>query len=579
VLLRRDRGARAIEVASKRLSPAALLWAIFALATRPVWRQHELTFLVSLGALVLLLERSIRVSASTMSGYLSDDLAERYARLPSRFRRIAPFTLVLASAAAYAIYTGYWTIEEHHRLATASFDLGILDNLMFNAMSGHGFRDSVLYGPSGGSLLGGHANFVLYLFLPFYWLSPRAETLLVIQAVLLGFAAVPLYGLATTKLPRWPAALLSLAYLAYAPMHGPNFYDFHFLPVCIFFLFSLFWALATGRNVLVWILWAVCVSIREDVPAGLAALGLFLVFTGYRVRTGVWMTSLSAVAFVLIKFVVMPMAGSWWFSNLYKELMPSDVKGYGGVVMTLLSNPSFVISELLTEKKLIYTLHLLAPLAFLPLRRWSYLWLLFAGFFFTLMTTGYGPTVSIAFQYTAHWIPYLFGASVLALAAMGASRTGQIHRRAALIALLVGVFLHSWSFGAVFDPVTFVGGFHTVPFHVTEAERNRYRDLREIIAMIPPEASVAATDPENPHISNRLTAYAFRTGADDADYLLIRRFGRGDTRRKAQAAIDQNPYGLLAKVGDFYLFKKGHESLETTMALKRLGLKPPKGHE
>jgi uncharacterized membrane protein len=579
VLLAKDRGAQAIDLASKRWAPLALLWAIAALATNHVWQDNKLTFLVLLGGTVLLLERSLWVSGMTFSSHFLDGLGERYDRLPARFRRLAPLSFVLVSAIGYASYTGYWSIQQHHRLATASFDLGIVDNVMFNAMSGHGFRAPVLFGPSGGSLLAGHANFVLYLFLPFYWLSPRAETLLIIQSVLLGFAAIPLYGFAKTQLPRWSAALVSVAYLLYAPLHGLNFYDFHYLPVCIFFLFCLFWALSTNRTVLVWVFWALCVLIREDVPVGLATLGVFLVFSGYRVRTGVWMTVLSVISFVLIKFVIMQMAGTWWFANLYKGLMPEGERNYGGVVMTLLTNPAYVVSTLATEEKLTYALHLLVPLVFLPLRRWTYLWLLFAGFFFTLLTTKYKPTVSISFQYTAHWIPYLFGAAVLAMSGMGRSRSGVVHRRAALTALLFGLVLHSLSFGAILRPTKFVGGFQKVPFHVTEAERSRYRDLQEVIAMIPPEASVAATDSENPHISNRVTAYPFRTGSGEAEYLLIRTLRRQNSRKNAQQTINEHPYGLLAQVGEFYLFKRGHESPDTAGALKKLRLKPGQQNE
>jgi uncharacterized membrane protein len=203
-----------------------------------------------------------------------------------------------------------------------------------------------------------------------------------------------------------------------------------------------------------------------------------------------------------------------------------------------------------------------------------YLWLLFGGVFFTLLTTGYNPTVSINFQYTSHWIPYLFGATVLAMSGMGRSRSGIVHRRAALTALLVGVVLHSLSFGAVLRPTRFVGGFQTIPFRVSEAERARYRDLKKVVAMIPPEASVAATDRENPHSTNRVTAYPFRTGSGDAEYLLIRNFGSNNARRNAQRTIDEHPYGLLAQVGEFYLFKRGHESPETADAMRKLRLKP-----
>jgi hypothetical protein len=92
--------------------------------------------------------------------------------------------------------------------------------------------------------------------------------------------------------------------------------------------------------------------------------------------------------------------------------------------------------------------------------------------------------------------------------------------------------------------------------------------------MIPADASVAATDPETPHISNRLTAYPFRMGAANADYLLIREFVQPISRKQAQAALDDDPYGVVAKVGEFYLFKKGHRSSETAAALTALGLSP-----
>jgi len=139
--------------------------------------------------------------------------------------------------------------------------------------------------------------------------------------------------------------------------------------------------------------------------------------------------------------------------------------------------------------------------------------------------------------------------------------------------------LHSLSFGAILNPTDFVGGFQRIPFHVTDTERARYRDLQEVIAMIPPEASVAATDAENPHISNRITAYPFRMGSGDAEYLLIRNLGNQGSRNNAQETIDEHPYGLIARVGEFYLFKRGYESPETADALRKLRLKPGPQHE
>ncbi len=572
------RGARAVERLARVVAPLALVSAVYVLGVYSYWHSHPLEFLLLLAISVLAFEQALRQSLPALPANPLLRAGELYDRLPALLRRALPWLVVLAGSCFYAAYTGYYSVLQHQRLATASFDLGIYDNLMANALAGYPFHSPVLFGSAGGNYIAGHAEYVMLLFVPIYALAPRAETLLILQSVLMGFAAVPLYAFAKTQLPRWSAALVSLAYLLYAPLHGPNFYDFHWLPISIFFVFCLFWAIATRRNVLTWLFFWVLVSTREDIPVDLALLGIFLVITNRRVLLGVCMTLLAAASFVYIKFVVMPAAGNWWFENIYKELIPPGESGYRPVVETALVNPSFFLQSLFEEAKLVYALHLFAPLAFLPARHWKLLLGASGGFFFTLMTTKYSYTLSIAFQYTSHWIPYLFGACVLALAWLGRADSGVVKRRAALMAMVLGVTLHSLVFGAILQRSNFVGGFSKIPFAITPAERARYSDLRQLVAMIPPEASVAATDSATPHISNRVMAFALREDHGDADYILIRKqlMDFLKTRKNVRAALEGHRYGLLAQRGDFYLLKRGHDSPNTEAALRALGLQDVK---
>ena len=83
---------------------------------------------------------------------------------------------------------------------------------------------------------------------------------------------------------------------------------------------------------------------------------------------------------------------------------------------------------MLKEEKLIYLLHMFAPLALLPMRNRALLLLAIPGFAFSLLTTGYDPTLSIGFQYTCHTIPYLFAATVLMLRVIGRGQDGVIKR-------------------------------------------------------------------------------------------------------------------------------------------------------
>lgn len=575
VWARKGAAARSVERVARVLAPFAMLWAVHALTAYKVWYAKPLEFLLLLTFTVLAFEQTLRACLAALPTYPLQRAGELQERLPALLRRALPWLIVVAGASGYAAFTGYWSIVQHQRLATASFDLGIYDNLMYNVLAGHPFRSSVLYGSSGGSYLAGHAEFAMVLLAPVYALLPRAELLLGFQSVMLGFAALPLYAFAKTQIPRWSAVLVALAYLLYAPMHGPNFYDFHWLPISIFVIFCLFWALATRRNLLVWLFFSLAISIREDVPVGLALLGIFVLVAAKRVALGISMTLVATVAFVLIKFVIMALAGAWWFENIYKDLIPEGQHGYQSIVHTILINPTYFLTTLLQREKLVYALHLFAPLAFLPARRAVLLLGAGGGFFFTLMTTGYAWTLSIAFQYSSHWIPYLFGAAVLALRWMGRDANGTVKRRAATGALCLGVALHSLVFGCLLQQSHFVGGFQQIPFKVTDDEKKRYAQLRELISMIPERASVAATDAESPHITNRLTAYSLNMDVGEPDYILFRRgsVAGGDPRNNLEKALRRTRYVLARQAGEFLLLRRGSTTTpDTERVLRELGL-------
>lgn len=481
---------------------------------------------------------------------------------------------IMGASLGYAAYTGYFTILNHRLLHTTAFDLGIYDNLMYNAMSGSPFRSPVLFGPGDRSYLAGHAEYAMLLFVPFYAIRPNAETLLLIQSALLGFAAVPLYLFAQHLLSRGAALVVALSYLLFAPLHGPNFYDFHWLPLAIFFHFWLYWAIATHRTWLVALMVVVLFAIREDVAIGLALLGTFLFVTGARTRLGIVLAATSSLWFVVNKFVIMPSAGSWWFENIYAELFADGKASYASVVTTLISNPVYAVSSFIRSAKLEYGLHMIAPLAFLPLRRVAFVLLLIPGAAFTLMTTGYWPTVQISFQYTTHWIPYLFLATVLALWTMRFTSNGHSQRSAALAVLCITMVSHSFAFGAILQRESVRGGFLKVAFAMGEQEKRRYGQMMSLVEKIPREASVAATEYLNPHISARKEAYAFRYDFGPVDYILVtQREMTNENRKVLGDVVKKHSYGLLASAGEFYLFKRNLEGDGTSEALRRLGIR------
>jgi uncharacterized membrane protein len=558
-------------------SPLAVSALVPSLLSYQAWHQKPLYYLLQLVVFVAALEFTLRRSVAAVPPLFADALGR--ATLGRRLRGRGPLLVVLIAAAAYAAFAAYYTLLTHRRFCTASFDLGINVNWMYNALHGQPFRCTVLYGPNGGNFIANHAILASYfLWLPFYALKPGGEVFLIYQAVMMAFAAVPLYLFATTQLSRRSAAVVALAYLLYAPMHGPNFYDFHELPIAVFFHFSLYYAIAKRRYALAWAAVVVIFLIREDTPVGLAMLGTFLLLSGVRPRFGLALAVASVAWFITIKFIIMPAAGTWWFANIYKELMPEGEASYAGIIKTLVTDPAFVVRSLWSNEKIIYFLHLFAPLALLPARRAGLLFLAAPGFFFTLLTTGYAPTLSIAFQYTTHWIPYLFAATVLALRRLGEGPGGGERQRAALVTMGAAVCLHSYVFGAVLQQKTFVGGFQKIEFSMTPAEEQRYREFKQLAALIPESASVTSTEGENPHLAARKTAYSLRMYQGDSDYLLLHKPQvTGGSFDLVKQAFARNKYGLVARSGqNYFLFKKDHESPETEAAKLELGFAPPK---
>jgi uncharacterized membrane protein len=499
----------------------------------------------------------------------------RFSQFCDRHASALALGTVLLAAAGYAAYTGYYTVRQHRLIQTFAFDLGIYDNLMSGALHGKLFRSPVLFGDMRHNYLAGHAEYGMLLFLPFYALRPGAETLLILQSLLLGFSAVPLFLFARTRLSQGLSALLSVAYLLFAPLHGPNFYDFHWLPLAIFFHFWLYFALATRRTWLAIAMVLVLFSIREDIALGLSVLGAFLCLTGERVRFGLGLFLVSVVWFVINKFVIMRLAGSWWFENIYVELFADGQSGYGSILKTILSNPTYTLTTLAREPKLVYFFHLLTPLAFLPVRRLALVALLLPGFFFTLLTTNYWPTTSIAFQYTTHWIPYLFLATALSLWLMGREPDGKVKRRAAVIALVFALTSHSYNFGAILQRQSFVGGFSNIKFQSAPDSVKRYDALMQLVRRIPPEASVAATEYLNPHVSARVEAYTFRYDVPVVDYILVSKLEvSGDTSRFLTSLLKKADYGLVGEgFQEFYLFKKGAPAGDVAAALSSLRIR------
>jgi uncharacterized membrane protein len=544
-----------LDRAARLAAPLALAAALPGLCTLPAW-SDPFTLALALGAFVLAIEPLLRLHFAAYR-----PRARASSPGPARSGRWGCLA-VGAAVAFYVAYMSFFTLRNHAKFQTFNWDLGQLDNQFWNALHGHPFRCTPLIREGNWSELRNHAEFSVYALLPFYALHPAASTLLVLQSVLLGGAAIPLYRFAARRLSPGLALIVTLAYLAYPPLHGAQMFDFHFQPVAAAFLLAAIDAFDRRRMRLFAVFWVVALGCREDVSLGTMVLGLFLMMSGRRVREGAVIATLSALYFVVMRFVVMPSVGSWGFADLYKDLVPRGTEGFAGIIETMVTNPTYTFRTLLTNDKARYALQILAPLAFLPLRRPWLAVSVIPGAILTLLTTGYGPTIDIGYQYGPDFIPYVFPAAVLALELLGRGQdqeAGPPRRSAAGATLALASLIATVAWGAIPPRHHYHSSYGTLSFAPpTAQERRRLRALQEAMRLVPPKAILAASDRELPHVSNRIDCWNLAVGFQGADYVIYTKIDPITPDReqveRARAAgwrtlYDTPEIGLLARPG------------------------------
>jgi len=220
---------------------------------------------------------------------------------PARSRSIviAPYLVAIVFAAVYATLS----LARLHRLATRSWDLAIFEQAI-RGYADLGMPIVDVKGP-GFNLLGDHFSPLLVVFAPFYRLFPGPETLLIGQALLVGFSVAVVTRLAIRHLGNAAGIAVGVAYgLSWGIQSAINF-DFHEVCLAVPLLALAGEAYLAGRwhRVAVWA--GLLLLVKEDMGLTVAALGVAIVLTGAR-RWGIGLLAAGAGGFALTVFVVVP---------------------------------------------------------------------------------------------------------------------------------------------------------------------------------------------------------------------------------------------------------------------------------
>ena len=480
---------------------------------------------------------------------------------------------IVAAAAGYAAAFSHFSILNLQHFVFPSFDMAIYHNLVWNTSHGHFLATSLI---KGGTHMGAHFDPLLAALTPFYLLSPRAETLLIIQSVWLASGAIPLYLIASRVLQGTVAAVVVAgAYLLQPALHGINLYEFHSLalviPLVIWSLYFLERDSAKGY----WITLVLILLTREDMALLACGIGLFVADGLGRPRRGLTTIGCALLYFVLIKAFVMAESGvfmsgtgaSYSYRFNFEQMIPYEGGGAKELLLSLITNPIYALRVVLEEAKLFFLALILLPCCFLPLfakRGWQ---LLGYGLVFCLLSSIPGPH-SIYTQYSSVLLPFLMVLTPYGLVRLSSSEwlaalglESRRVRRGLLVSIAISASLASWKFGAFVENDSFRVGNLWQPAHFRPAkqladERAQYESAARIIKLIPPEASVSATRYMMPLVANREKVKNINLGGK-LDYVLARPESLSKRTKSRFEALLRNPkYEEVASGGGIFLLKR-----------------------
>jgi uncharacterized membrane protein len=144
-------------------------------------------------------------------------------------------------------------------------------------------------------------------------------------------------------------------------------------------------------------------TVKEDAAVYVAVIGLYMIFSdrsGKIRKTGTLILLMSVIYFAVC-CAYLESQGLGIMTWRYKEYMYNENGGLITVIMSVVLNPVYALSNLFTGDKAVYIIQMLAPLAFVPVvTKKFHRYILLIPFILINLMTDYSYQYSIFFQYS-----------------------------------------------------------------------------------------------------------------------------------------------------------------------------------
>ena len=330
-------------------------------------------------------------------------------------RQAGAWAFLIVIMLVYATGMSVVTILRYTTFKATAFDLGNLDQALWNTIHGRWFEftnQSIdYYGPP--TRLAVHFEPIIVPLSLLYAFGADPRILLVFQTLALTAGALPVFLLTRYYIPRWPlvAPLMALAYFLAPALLGLNLFDFHPLSLATPALLYAVLALTYKRHGWFLLACVIAASSKEDVPLAVALLGILVMWKykqprlGLAVFIGGCLWSFLAFEVIIPHFFPGQQSNNFWYR--YEQLGNTP----GQAIVNLLLHPWLIFATFITLDRFYYVLGLFRSAGFLSLLAPE--WLLPALPIMAVNFLSTDPaTYSGVYHYNAAIIPFVMIAAI-----------------------------------------------------------------------------------------------------------------------------------------------------------------------
>ena len=474
--------------------------------------------------------------------------------IKNHFHEIILFLMI----AVYIIYFSSASFLRYDNFFTGRFDLGNMDQTVWNTMHGRIFKMTDPNGTEIISRLSFHADFLLVLISPLYLIWSHPKMLLLLQSAVLGFGAVFVYLISKNVSNNKNISLtFAFTYLLNPSLQFSNLYDFHPVTLATTFLLGAFYFLKNKRYLWFLLFLTLASLAKEHIFLILALFGFYIFFVEKKKIAGTLLAVLSLGIFYYLIVKAIPTArGSAHFAlSYYSDFGENPL----AIIRNIFLLPGKTIGALLHKEQFIYLIRVFYPLGFLSLFYPLILVFTLPDFFINLLSNN-SQLRQIYYQYTAAITPFIFISAIYGVNTLR-KRFFQLPLKFFTWYLLIASILGAYYIGPL-------PGSKYPSISMFANQLPQKEAIEDFLDTIPSKFSIAATNNLGSHLSRRQKIFTVPVGIDKADiivFLLNDSFAQPSLKAQIETAEkmkkDKN-YIQVFKQGDFVVFERRNLYLE-----------------